>query len=137
MSDNNHAYNRKILAGCGALLLVIIMGLTAVLAVAWQQDRHAARYPGSRPIASHNNYSRLPSRFHWDNAYGTADPFVKVYNWYSTTFDLGAEARANGECIALEGSRRQWLIERQTSVLLCDARGERLIFVSRSTAFNR
>lgn len=136
MNDENHAYNRTILWGCGLLLFVTGMGLAAILTFALQQDRHAAHYPGAIPVASHNNYTRLPTRFRWDNAYRTADPFVQVYNWYSTSFNLGAEARANGDCILLEGTRKRLIIERQTTVLLCDARGERMIFVSRSSAFS-
>lgn len=111
-----------------------MMVLAVSLILGFNREREAARYPGSRPVSSHNNYTGLPYHFRWDNTYRTTDPFVKVYNWYSVGFDLGAEARANGECILLEGNKHRLRFSRQMSVLLCDTPGERMIFVTRSTS---
>lgn len=104
------------------------------MVLALNQDRQAARYPDAIPVSSHSNYTGLPYHFRWDNAYRTTDAFPKVYNWYSTRFDLGAEARANGGCILLEGTLKQLTMKRHMSVLLCDAHQQRMIFVTRSTS---
>jgi len=84
-------------------------------------------------MASHSNYSGLPSGFRWDDTYRTTDNFIEVYNWYSVKFDLGAEARANGRCLLLEGTQEQFFLERSITVFLCNAQDGQTIFVSRFT----
>lgn len=116
------------------LFLAAVFGLGLIMSLAFRQDRQAAQYPGSVPVASHDNYRKLPYHYRWDNTYRTTDPFPRVYHWYSVGFDLGTEARANGGCILLEGTQRLFTAERHTSVLLCDTPAERMIFVSRSTS---
>ncbi len=128
----NQRYNLRFLAGCGLIILSAVLILVGIIANALHQERHAARYPGSRPIATHSQY-RLPSHIRWDDAYLTDDSFTAVYNWYSTTFNLGAEARANGDCIELDGSDAALNIERRTIVFLCNTPKGRTIFVTRST----
>jgi hypothetical protein len=123
------------MVGCLFVSILTLIALGAMLIFAYQQDRQAAQYPNSVAISSHNNYSGLPRQFRWDNAYRTTDNFTSVYNWYSTTFELGAEARANEKCILLEGSRQRYRVERHTSVFLCNTPGQQLIYVARSTAF--
>lgn len=125
--------NRNWLLGCAGLLVAAFLCLAAVAAAALHQDRQAARYPGALPISSHSNYSGLPNQFRWDNAYRTTDNFTLVYNWYSITFDLGAESRAMARCILLEGSTDYLLLRRYTSVFLCNTAGGQTIHVSRST----
>jgi hypothetical protein len=128
-------YNRKILAGCSLLFLIAtaaVISLTALLIV---QDRNSARYPDAELITEHNNYSGLPFNYKWDNTYHTTDPFPAVYNWYSTGFDLGVEAKAIEGCIYLEGSQKKLATTRYMSVLLCDTPTGRLIYVSRSTSY--
>lgn len=129
----NRDYNQKILAGCAfaAVTAVIIIG--ALLVVAFNRDRQSAQYPGSQAISAHSNYRGLPRQYRWDNTYRTGDSFTAVYNWYSTTYDLGAESRANGKCILLEGSNTRLSIRRQTSVLLCNVGEQQMIYVTRST----
>jgi hypothetical protein len=130
----NQAYNQKIMFGCGAIVTLFLFGLALTAIMALKQERLATRYPGSVPIASHSNYSGLPSRFRWDDTYRTTDNFNDVYNWYSVTFELGAESRANGRCLLLEGTQNQHFLERSITVFLCNAPNGQTIFVSRFTA---
>jgi len=135
--DDVGQYNRKILAGCTLLVLLAALGAVALLGSSVSRERKRAQYPGSVALTGHSNYSALPSQFRWDNSYRTVDPFPTVYQWYSTTFDLGAEARALGDCILLDGTTSAFVVERYTSVVLCDTPTARLIYVTRSTAFRR
>jgi hypothetical protein len=126
-------YNRKILVGCGTATILLLMSIAALLILAFNHERYADRYPQSVAVSSHSNYRGLPTHFSWDNSYRTTDGFVSVYNWYSINFNLGAEARANSNCIVLEGSSSRHIVTRYTSVILCDTGDSRLVFVSRST----
>lgn len=112
------------------LALFLIGGLTVLVV---SRDRQAAHYPGARFITSHSNYSGFPRQIRWDNSYFTTDNFTDVYNWYSTTFDLGAESRAIERCILLEGPNDQFIVERYLSVLLCNAPEGQFIYVTRTT----
>lgn len=123
--------------GCGVIIMVMFLGGVALLGSSINRERKRAQYPGSVALTGHSNYSALPSQFRWDNSYRTTDPFPAVYEWYSTTFDLGSEARALGECILLDGTAGAFVVERYTSVVLCDTPTGRLIYVTRSTAFRR
>jgi hypothetical protein len=131
----NRLYNQSVMVGCLFISILGFITLGAALIFVYRLDRHAAQYPDSVAISSHNNYSGLPRRFRWDNAYRTSDNFTSVYQWYSTMFDLGAEARANENCILLEGTRQRYRVERHTRVFLCNTPGQQLIYVARSTAF--
>jgi hypothetical protein len=110
------------------------VGITAVavLSLILQNQRQAAQYPGSILLSSHSAYHRLPYHFRWDDAYRTPDPFVDVYRWYSLTFDLGAESRANGGCIELDGEDRQFLFRRRISVIVCNTPQGQLVYVMRA-----
>lgn len=133
VSDRTNRQQNLVL-GCGLtsiLLMVAILGIGGYL---WQSERDAAHYPGAVRISSHSNYQSLPREIRWDDSYRTADPFPDVYNWYSNGFGLGPEARANSNCILIEGSQRQALIERYTGVMLCDTPTGRMIFVTRSAS---
>lgn len=134
MKEQHKHYNRKILAGCGILALVAITAVIALTAFFIAQDRESARYPDSKSITEHDNYSGLPFQYKWDNTYHTTDPFPAVYNWYSTGFDLGPEMRAMSSCILMEGSEKRLAATRYMSVLLCDTPTGRMIYVSRSTS---
>lgn len=120
--------------GCGTLVTLFVFGLALTAIFAMKQERLATRYPGAVPVASHSNYSGLPSRFRWDDTYRTTDNFTDVYNWYSVTFDMGAESRANGRCLLLESTRDQLFLQRSVTVFLCNAQDGQTIFVSRFTA---
>ena len=124
-----------IVLGGGSNLLLEMIAFAALLLLALRLDQRAAQYPDSILVSSHSNYRGLPTQFRWDHAYRTSDSFTSVYNWYSTTFDLGAESRANGNCIYLEGTRRQFMVERHTSVFLCTTPSQQLIYVARFTSF--
>jgi hypothetical protein len=126
--------NRDWLLGCATLLVPLFLCLATITVVALSRDRHAARYPGAQSMSSHSNYSGLPRQFRWDNAYRTTDNFTSVYNWYSVTFDLGAESRAIDRCILLEGSADYLLLVRYTSVFLCNTATGQTINVTRSTS---
>ncbi len=119
------------------LVLVASLALVAFLGSMVSRERKRAQYPGSVSLTGHSNYSALPSQFRWDNSYRTTDSFPTVYQWYSTTFGLGAESRALGDCILLDGTKNALVVERYTSVVLCDTPTGRLIYVTRSTAFRR
>jgi hypothetical protein len=133
MTNKYQPYNQKWLAGCGVAGLCVILLITGMLLVIFNQDREAARYPDAIRVSDHTNYAGLPRQFRWDNAYRTTDPFPQVYNWYSTKFDLGAENRANGRCIILEGAHQTPLSNRTTTVSLCNTAEGQLIFISRTT----
>jgi hypothetical protein len=128
-------HNQSLLAGCGLIILIGVFALAGFLILLFVRDRESARYPGSVPISSHSNYKGLPFEYRWDNSYRTSDNFTDVYNWYSVTFDLGAESRANGECILLEGSNSQFAFSRHYSVFLCSTLFGQMIYVTRSTSF--
>ncbi|MEM7031354.1 MAG: hypothetical protein AAF629_17465 [Chloroflexota bacterium] len=121
--------------GCGLTIILGIVSLAIVTVVLLEQERETARYPGSIQVAQHSNYNALPREFRWDDSYRTSDPFPQVYNWYSSNFNLGPEARANGNCIMLYNSEKQMLVERYTGVMLCDTVKGRMIFVTRSMTF--
>lgn len=127
-------YDRKILFGCGAAIMLFLFGLALVLILAFNQERQAAHYPGSVLVASHSNYSGFPTAFSWDDAYRTTDNFIDVYNWYSTTFGLGAEARGQGRCSLLEGTNEQFGLHRTIAVFVCNTSSGQMIFVSRFTS---
>jgi hypothetical protein len=134
MSDKTHRYNRNMLSGCGALGLLIVLALIGAVGVVAWQDRQAARYPGSLPIASHSIYRGLPNEYRWDDTYLTTDNFTAVYNWYSINFELGAEAHAMEKCTILEGNNPQLGVNRYVSVSVCNTPNGQMIFVSRTTS---
>lgn len=125
--------NVRVLSGCLVMLLMagLLLGAAAVLAAG--RDRNATHYPGAIVLTSHTNYRGLPFHLRWDNSYLTTDNFTDVYNWYSVTFGLGAEARAMERCILLEGPVDQLLLKRYLSILLCNTPDGQLIYVTRST----
>lgn len=134
MVEADRAYNQYFIAGCGLITLVGVIALAGLLIFLFVRDWQAAQYPGSIPISNHSNYQGLPFEYRWDNSYRTSGNFTDVYNWYSITFDLGAEARAISECILLEGMNARWLFNRRISVFLCDTHSGQMIYVTRSTS---
>ncbi len=111
-----------------SLLFLFMAGAALVTAV--MRDRNIAHYPGALAVTAHNNYGGLPTEIRWDNSYFTADNFTDVYNWYSTTFDMGAESRAIGRCLLLEARDARLLTERDMNVLLCNTPQGQRIYVS-------
>ncbi len=131
--DSNASWNQNILLGCLAAVAVAGLLVAGTMVFAFNRDREVVHYPNAVPLASHSNYSGLPFEFRWDNSYLTTDNFTDVYNWYSTTFDLGAESRAIERCILLEGPAESLLIERYYSILLCNTPQGQHVYVTRST----
>jgi len=135
--DESSGCGRRFYFGCGSLVILTILLAVAALLYAFTQERQAAQYPGSQMISEHNNYSGFPLHYSWENSYRTDDSFNNVYNWYSITFDMGAEARALGSCIYLEDTLQRLGVQRSMAVHICGTENGQLIYVSRSTAVRR
>jgi len=130
-------YNAKILLGCGTVLILFFFIAAFLLLNLMNNDRDQALYPGATAVSSHSNYSGLPYEYRWDDSYLVRDNFTAVYQWYSITFNLGAEARANGDCIQLDGQTSQLRVKRTINVLLCTTPLGQRVYVTRITAVNR
>ncbi len=134
MADKQSLKTGYLIGGLTALFaLGLILFFATFVTLSVSRDRSAARYPGSTEITSHSNYSGLPRQIRWDNSYYTADGFTDVYNWYSTEFNLGAESRAIGRCILLDGPVDSLMWQRYYSVLICNTDDGQLVYVTRST----
>lgn len=133
LPEAKQLYNQKVLAGCIGVSFATLLVVAGLMLYTLNVDRENGRYPDSTPISSHTNYTGFPRQFRWDDSYRTADPFPDVYNWYSTTFNLGAENRANGRCIVLENTNTTFFISRTVTVSLCNTSQGQLIFISRTT----
>lgn len=94
---------------------------------------NASDYPGADQFGKNYLYKITPQvELRQDAAYHSNDPFPAIYNYYSSGFRLGPEARAQGACIEMmKASRFAWVIERDMSVTLCDTPKGRMIFVTR------
>lgn len=125
-------YNQRVLVGCMVMGFAGLLVLGGVLLVVLSLSRENGRYPNAIPLSTHTNYAGFPYQFRWDDSYRTTDTFTDVYNWYSTTFDLGAENRANGRCIILEDTHTTFFASRTTTVSLCNTPQGQLIFISRT-----
>lgn len=132
MPEQLRTYNQKWLFGCGSLLTLLFLALAIGAIWSLQAERRLAHYPGARPIAAHANYRGLPTSLRWDDAYRTRDPFVDVYRWYSLTFDLGAEARAAGTCIELEGEQARLAMRQHVTVVICGTPRGQVVTVVRT-----
>jgi len=130
-------YNTKFLVGCGSSVILFFFIAAFLLLAFMNNDREQTRYPGATAVSSHSNYSGLPYEYRWDDSYLVRDNFTAVYQWYSTTFNLGAEARANGDCIQLDGQTSQLRVKRTVNVLLCTTPLGQRVYVTRITAVNR
>lgn len=135
MDTNSIDHNRNLLLGCGTAAAIAAVLFIGALLLLFARDRQAAQYPGATAISSHSNYKGLPFEYKWDDTYLTGDNFTAVYNWYSITFNLGAEMRANDRCILLAGTNPQLVSKRHLSIMLCNTPSGQMIFVSRSTVF--
>lgn len=129
----NKSYNQRWLLGCGLLGLLFFFTIAFGLLSLIQRDRESVRYPGATAVAAHSNYSGLPRSYNWDDTFRTDDGFHAVYQWYSITFDMGAESRANGGCILLETDNQTFIVERFMTVTICGAQSGQLVFVDRTT----
>lgn len=118
------------------LLVGLILGVVVLIGGAIyygiQRDRSSAAYPNSRTVTQHSRY-KFPRHYRWDDTFATTDPIDQVYRWYSTTYDTGPEAEANGACSLLEGNRETIYFKRYAGIMICEMGHERLIFINRST----
>lgn len=131
------AGNRRLwwLLGIGAWMMVSILALALVLLAFWY--RQSADYPGSLSVGGDHTIYRLGPvpTIRRDTAYRTTDAFNKVYNWYSSGFELGPEAYAQSQCIMMAHAFTDfWIVKREMTVTVCDTPKERMIFVMRSLA---
>jgi hypothetical protein len=129
--------NSNLLLGCGIILLLSLLLFATTFVLTFGRARQETYYPGSVALSNHANYRGLPTQLRWDNSYLTTDPFNDVYRWYSIKFDLGAEDRALGNCITLEGPIEHLLLEQTINVEICGTSNGQMVFVSRSMALRR
>jgi hypothetical protein len=113
-------------------LLLLGGGATALAGLHWQA--RVADYPGSTLVSEHARVGVRDGLFvRQDASYRTDDTFPVVYTWYSTGFGLGPESRAHGPCILMERTRvRLLLFNQHMSVMVCDTRHERRVYVERT-----
>ena len=139
MDSKNQVDNRTILLGCGLLGLAAILGAITLVVLAINHDRRADHYPGAILVASHNIYNPAASTVLWDKAYRTPDSLWEIAQWYKTHFkielDLASHTMKDG-CLFLHGSKKRFILERRTSVALCETPAGQTIAVTRSTAIN-
>jgi len=111
---------------------IAIAGLAIVLFV--NDYQHSADYPGALYVGDHTITQWNPHpTLRRDASYRSSDPFNKVFNWYSTGFNLGPESFAQSGCALMARSFTDFaVIEREMSVMVCDTPNGRLIFVMRS-----
>lgn len=136
-ASDQRAYNTTILFGFGSILVLVFFIAAFLLLFVMNREREVARYPGAAAISSHSNYTGLPFEYRWDDSYLIRDNFTAVYQWYSITFNLGAEARANGDCIQLDSQQTQLMVKRTVNVLLCNTPDGQRAYVTRITAVQR
>lgn len=108
-----------------ALILCVSFGVALSVAPAAEQ------YPGSIQVADDTLRFYQPNYVNRrTSVYRTNDAFNKVYNWYSSGFNLGPEAHAQGNCILIAHSTTALLIlEEQMSVTLCNTPNGTMAFV--------
>ena len=114
-----------------ALAVVIVLASSVWLLLRYQD---AADYPGAALMAGQNIYSLWPNpTVRRDASYRTGAPFLDVYHFYSSGFELGPEQYAQSNCIQMaKNYAKVFVVERSMSVMLCDTASGRMIFVMRS-----
>ena len=123
---------RRILIGVGLGGGLCACWLVGVLGWWVAEAYSAADYPGALPVANHSLYRLSPMpNLRRDTSYRSTDDFPRLYNWYSRRFSLGPEAGAASACITMQKADSVLLLHRETTVVICDAGSDRLIFVTR------
>jgi hypothetical protein len=126
-------FEKRFFTGCALALVVIAAAL--VLGGVWAllnwyaapefaggilTSERTHFYPGGNPTLRR------------DTSYVSSAPFGEVYQWYSTTFDLGPETHGQGLCILMARSRdRLRVLREDVSVTVCDTPTGRMIVMSR------
>lgn len=124
--------NKKLWIWGAAAVFGMLILCGSIGVVAWNMDKSAAHFPGARLVTHHSKYS-LPKLYRWDHTYATNASIDEVYQWYSITFDMGPEKKANSSCSLLEELNSNFFYERYTGVLICETHVERMMFVTRGT----
>jgi hypothetical protein len=117
-----------------ALFLAVALCSCAGLGPLLYRIYQAAEYPGATQIADETTTRYTPNFvMRRTTVYRSADPFNKVYNWYSVKFDLGPESYAQSNCILMAKSvTTGWVFDEQMSVMLCNTPNDQMMFVMRS-----
>ncbi len=124
---------RRLWLGIGIIVLGALCLTAGALGWAALEYQRAADYPGALQVADHNLYRLFPTpHLRRDTSYRSVADFPALYNWYSKRFRTGPEARAESACITLQSTEAVLLLERHTTVMLCDTGKDRLIFVTRA-----
>ena len=113
------------------LAFLLVWGGAALLM--WQAY-HAAEYPGAALVAA-EDFARYRGNlaFTRTESYSTNDPANSIYKWYSSTFNLGRERFAQGNCMMMARSMPVvGPLNLNMSVMVCSTMTGRLIFVSRT-----
>lgn len=115
-----------------AWITIAVAALGLALLVNWYQ--RSTDYPGALYVGDHTIYQFNPNpTIRRDASFRSSDPFNKVFNWYSSGFDLGPETFAQSGCALMARSFTDFaVVEREMSVMVCDTPNGRLIFVMRS-----
>lgn len=134
MADKGLIDNQNMLLGCGLLALILVIGLVVVVILAVNQDRQAARYPGTRLLSSHTDYTALPRHVLWHNTYLTSDSTDDIYDWYVARFNLATvvDKWVDDECFVLYGSMKRLAVDRDLGIMVCETPAGRTIHVTRS-----
>jgi hypothetical protein len=117
-----------------ALFLAVALCACAGLVPLLYRVYQAAAYPGATQIADETITHYTPNfSMRRTTVYRSADPFNKIYNWYSVKFDLGPESYAQSNCILMAKSvTTGWVFDEQMSVMLCHTPNDQMMFVMRS-----
>ena len=120
----------------GGLLVASLALLVALAGIGLlaQRFRTAADYPGATLVSREDTVKVWPNlTLRHNSSYQTADPFIDVYKWYSIRFALGPEVYGLSNCIQMvKGSTQFYVFDQVTSVMVCDSRTGRLIYVTRT-----
>ena len=133
-SDTGH---RRRSTAASALFLAAMLCACAGLGPLLYRVYQAAEYPGAVQVADQTVTHYTPNFVvRRTTVYRTADPFNKVYNWYSVKFALGPESYAQSNCILMAKSvTTGWVFDEQMSVMVCNTPNDQMMFVMRSMLF--
>jgi hypothetical protein len=129
--------NRRRRAAAIGLLLAAVLCSCAGLGALVYRVYQAAEYPGATMIADQTDTRYTPNFvIRRNTVYRSADPFNKIYNWYSVKFSLGPESYAQSNCILMTKSvTTGWVFDEQMSVMVCNTPNDPMMFVMRSVLF--
>jgi hypothetical protein len=125
-------------SGLGLLSILALIALVLVVVAAGVgllNFYSIADYPGSSVDADNSLVRGFPNPyFRRDTSYRTSDAFNKVFNHYSSGFDMGAEAEGQSSCSHLRKASETVGFRSSMAVTICDSTNGRLIFVQREVS---